>query len=106
MRTLVAVAALCLLGATAAPQQCQTERESGYLAICVQRDGGCHCACVKDASAGIERLKELMRVSGASDEAIREAARLFRELPKKANTSESFSVRDGEVTYNVSARQG
>jgi hypothetical protein len=47
-----------------------------------------------------------MRDSGASDEAIREAARRFRDLPKKATMSESFSVRDGEVTYYISARQG
>ncbi len=115
MRTLVVVAALWLLGGAAAPQQCQVECPKGYLAVCVLTGSRCACACAKDASEGIDKLKSLMRDSGASENTISEAVRRFTKdlvvpstanlQPEKSTKPLSFSVKDGEVAYQISAKR-
>jgi hypothetical protein len=101
------VAMLWGLGSVASPE-CKVDCEKGQLGVCVERDGDCYCKCIEAAKAGVKPLEQLMRDAKASDKAVEEAVRLFREATKgpTKGVAKPFSVRDGDVTFTVSVQEG
>jgi hypothetical protein len=103
MRVVVVAGILLLIGGAASPN-CSVDCPDGYLGVCVERGARCLCKCAKDVSAGTSRLGELLREGKASDQAVEEALRQFESLAEGQTKSFSFSIRDGGVTFNISAR--
>jgi hypothetical protein len=87
---------------------CSVECPKGYLGVCVERNGSCSCACVKDAGKALEKLVELLRDAGASPEIIREGKARFKELVKSGKQDFVFELtgREGRFTVELKSREG
>ena len=93
---------LVFLPLTADAVDCTVKCPKGYLGVCVEADGECTCRCAKDASAGTEAIVEILREKGASENAIRRAMNLYKNMAQDQVNEFSFTITDHKRTFTIS----